>query len=96
MRTAAIECLNQLGDDIVSDYAPMIAAQMHYDGDGAASWKVRNAACPCCAPLEAGHFLLDQFAGRTGLRGLFRAQVPRALRPRARRGFWLAPWNARL
>lgn len=45
MRTAAIECLNQLGDDIVSDYAPMIAAQMHYDGDGAASWKVRNAAC---------------------------------------------------
>jgi hypothetical protein len=58
--------------------------------------KVRNAACPCCAPLEAGHFLLDQFARRTGLRGLFRAQVPRALRPRARRGFWLAPWNARL
>ena len=45
VRTAAIECLNQLGDDIVSDYAPMIAAQMHYEGDGAASWKVRNAAC---------------------------------------------------
>jgi HEAT repeat protein len=45
VRTAAIECLNQLGDDIVGDYAPAIAARLHDTSEGTVSWRNRNAAC---------------------------------------------------
>ena len=45
VRTAAIECLNQLGEDIVGDYAVAIAARMHDTSEGTVSWRNRNAAC---------------------------------------------------